>query len=136
MLLVHVDIQDCKNAVRDLTKTALLGEMTLVLAWSLAEAARYLGFSFSSFSLSLSSFRLLIFFFSETFKAYEKKGPEMIQQRLSHSPKERAVELLTSIKSVNKTDAANILRLHKKNFSFLFLLFIFSLIITAGHLGL
>jgi len=88
VLLVHVDVQDCKDAVRELTQTALLGKMTLVLTWSLHEAARYL----------------------ETFKAYENKGPEMIQQRLSHSPKERAIELLSSIKSINKSDAANLLR--------------------------
>ena len=47
---------------------------------------------------------------TETFKAYERKGSEMIEERLSTDSRERAVAFLTAVPTINKTDAATLLR--------------------------
>ena len=57
-MLVHVDVVDCGNAIRNLCQICLIGKMTLILAWSLEETARYIGLSpyfFSLFVINIST---------------------------------------------------------------------------------
>jgi ERCC4-type nuclease len=61
--------------------------MTIILAWSEEEAARYL----------------------ETFKAFEGKDATLIQKREQTNFVDQITDVLTSVKSVNKTDAAQLL---------------------------
>ncbi|KAJ2346023.1 ssDNA endonuclease and repair protein rad10 [Coemansia sp. RSA 2618] len=82
VLLVYVDTDDSKVPLRDINKAALVGEMTLLLAWSLDEAGRYV----------------------ETLKAYENRQPDIIRERVEDSFMARLSNSLTSIRSVNKSD--------------------------------
>ena len=83
VLLVLVDKEDCEGALEELNAVALLNDFTLMLAWSYAEAARYL----------------------ETFKAYENKGSESIHERVDEDPLSQLTSCLTKVRAVNKTDA-------------------------------
>jgi DNA excision repair protein ERCC-1 len=60
--------------------------MTMILAWSEQEAARYL----------------------ETFKAFESKDASTIQKKKEVTFSEQVVDALGCIRSVNKTDAATL----------------------------
>ena len=64
-----------------------MSEMTLMLAWSTEEAASIL----------------------ETYKLFEHKPPDMIMERSGCEPHEKIIEALTSVKSVNRTDAVTLL---------------------------
>lgn len=81
-----VDVNEHANLLRELTKTTLVSNMTMFLAWSSPEAGRYL----------------------ETFKTYEHTPPTAIQEKVSDSYSTRLVEVLTQIRSVNKTDAVSL----------------------------
>ncbi|XP_070579395.1 DNA excision repair protein ERCC-1-like [Ptychodera flava] len=87
VLLVQVDVKDPHHAVKDLTKIAILADCTLILAWSPEEAGRYL----------------------ETFKAYESKPPDMLKERVDSDYLSRAIDCLTTVKKVNKTDVVTLL---------------------------
>ena len=60
MLLLLVDTDDNIRSLQELNHFCFLNDLTLLLAWSREEAARYI----------------------ETLKAYEKKSPESIQERV------------------------------------------------------
>ena len=68
-------------------RIAILSEMTLMLAWSAEEAASIL----------------------ETYKLFEHKPPDLIMERSGCEPHEKIIEALTSVKSVNRTDAVTLL---------------------------
>ena len=68
-------------------RIAILSELTLMLAWSIEEAAAIL----------------------ETYKLFENKPPDMIMERSGAEPHQKIIEALTSVKSVNKTDAVTLL---------------------------
>jgi DNA excision repair protein ERCC-1 len=87
ILLVLVDVEDNANALSYLNKLAVTHNMTLILAWTEAEAARYL----------------------ETYKALDGKDASSIQKRESTNFQEQTADFLTACKPVNKTDAANLL---------------------------
>ncbi|KAJ2885092.1 ssDNA endonuclease and repair protein rad10 [Coemansia aciculifera] len=82
VLLIHVDTDDCKIPLREINRIAVVGEMTILLAWSLDEAGRYI----------------------ETLKAFEHRQPDIIRERVEDTYMARLANSLTSIKSVNKTD--------------------------------
>lgn len=82
-LLVQVDTKDHTKVLRELTRISFLLNFTLVLAWSIEEAGRYI----------------------ETLKAYETKTPDSIKEKPAESDAERVTRALTSIKGVNSTDA-------------------------------
>lgn len=85
VLLVLIDVRNCDADLLTVTEEAFKYNHTLFLAWSSEEAARTL----------------------EAFKIYEKKPASFLLPSLHHlSPKERAVQVLTAIPSVNKLDAA------------------------------
>jgi DNA excision repair protein ERCC-1 len=87
ILLVLVDTKECQKVLQELAKIAILADLTLMLAWSYDEAGRYL----------------------ETYKAFENKPPDMLMERVDGDFLSRATECLTTVKKVNKTDAATLL---------------------------
>lgn len=67
ILLVQVDIKDPHNALKTLTRVALLANMTLVLAWTPEEAGKII----------------------ETYKLFENKAPDLIMERAEEDPHSR-----------------------------------------------
>ncbi|KAK3056279.1 ssDNA endonuclease and repair protein rad10 [Extremus antarcticus] len=78
VVLVLVDIPNHEDPLKELSKTSLINNVTLVLCWSAAEGARYL----------------------ELFKSYENAAPTAIKQHQN-----RMVDFITTPRSINKTDA-------------------------------
>ncbi|CEG40903.1 dna excision repair protein ercc-1 [Plasmopara halstedii] len=87
VVLCFVDVDDNEVALREINRVTLLSDFTLVLAWSWLEAARYL----------------------ETFKAYENKSATIIKEKIEAEFLPKASDVLTSIRSVNKTDVITLL---------------------------
>lgn len=82
VILCLVDVEDASKLLLSLTKLAYDNKCTLILTWSVEEAARYI----------------------ETYKAYENKPPDIIQGMLESDYYTVLCDVLTSIRSVNKTD--------------------------------
>lgn len=78
-----VDISNHEDSLRELSKTSLVNNVTLVLCWSAAEAARYL----------------------ELYKSYEHANFSAIQGHQANSYAEKLVEFVTVPRNVNKSDA-------------------------------
>ncbi|XP_071963523.1 DNA excision repair protein ERCC-1-like [Antedon mediterranea] len=87
LLLVQVDIKDPGHPLKALAKMAILADFTLLLAWSAEEAGRYL----------------------ETYKTYENKSADTLKERVQADFMSKMTDCLTTIKSINKTDAATLL---------------------------
>lgn len=87
ILLVLVDVDDNAVSLAELNNLAVTSNMTLILAWSEQEAARYL----------------------ETYKALDGKDASNIQKRESNNFQDRNADFMTACKPVNKTDASNLL---------------------------
>ncbi|KAM9257530.1 DNA excision repair protein ERCC-1 [Morus bassanus] len=87
LLLLQVDVRDPHQALKELAKVCILADCTLLVAWSPEEAGRYL----------------------ETYKAYEQKPPDLLKERVEQDFLSRMTDCLTSVKSVNKTDALSLL---------------------------
>jgi DNA excision repair protein ERCC-1 len=87
VLLVQVDIKEPHHLVKELAKICILADCTFILAFSPEEAGRYL----------------------ETYKVYEHKPPEAIMEKTEKDYMSKVTECLTSVKSVNKTDAMTLL---------------------------
>jgi DNA excision repair protein ERCC-1 len=87
LLVVQRDVEDNDGALLELTRLSVAHECTLLVASSLEDAARLL----------------------ETVKVYEHKPAAVIQERLDESHVLRAQEALTTVRSVNKTDALTLL---------------------------
>lgn len=83
ILLAIVDIPNHEDSLRELSKTSLVNNVTLVLCWSAAEAARYL----------------------ELYKSYEHANFAAIKGAQATSYADKLVEFVTVPRSVNKTDA-------------------------------
>lgn len=83
VLLALVDIPNHEDSLRELAKTSLVNNVTLVLCWSAAEAARYL----------------------ELYKSYEHASFGAIRGAQANSYAERLVEFATVPRAVNKADA-------------------------------
>ncbi|XP_015116501.1 DNA excision repair protein ERCC-1 [Diachasma alloeum] len=88
VLLVQIDIPDPNHQLKNLTRICILADLTLMLAWSAEDAARII----------------------ETYKSYENKPPDMIMERPDSDPHQRIMNALTTIRSVNKTDAMILMR--------------------------
>lgn len=82
VLLVLVDVHDSQQDLRDLSKVALVHNLTLMLAWSNEEAARYI----------------------ETYKLLERRAPDAIRERAQADYTGQLTALLTNVRGVNKTD--------------------------------
>ncbi|OLL24669.1 Asparagine synthetase domain-containing protein [Neolecta irregularis DAH-3] len=87
ILLVRVDIDNHTDSIRDLTKTSIINNLTIILAWTDAEAGRYL----------------------ETFKSYEMAQPTLIMEKQAPDYASRIIDTLTSVRSVNKADALSLI---------------------------
>jgi len=87
VLLCLVDVKEPTKAVVELTKACFVVDVTLLLAFSNGEAATYV----------------------ETFKSYEKKPADSIKTKQSTSHVSKASEVLSSIPSINTTDAHTLL---------------------------
>ncbi|KAK4453934.1 restriction endonuclease type II-like protein [Podospora aff. communis PSN243] len=83
ILLTMVDIPNHEDSLRELSKTSLVNNVTVILCWSAAEAARYL----------------------ELYKSYEHAGFAAIQGHQATGYAEKLVEFVTVPRAVNKADA-------------------------------
>ncbi|KAK7154281.1 hypothetical protein R3I94_007587 [Phoxinus phoxinus] len=87
VLLVQVDVKDPHHALKELARICIMADCTLILAWSPEEAGRYL----------------------ETFKSYEKKPADLLKEQVEKNYLSQVTDCLTTVKSVNKTDAMTLL---------------------------
>jgi DNA excision repair protein ERCC-1 len=83
ILLTMVDIDNHEESLRELSKTSLINNVTIMLCWSAQEAGRYL----------------------ELFKTFEHIAPTSIRAQQSTSYSDKLVEFITVPRSINKTDA-------------------------------
>ncbi|EHA48366.1 mating-type switching protein swi10 [Pyricularia oryzae 70-15] len=83
ILLTMVDIPNHEEALRELSKTSLVNDVTLMLCWSSHEAARYL----------------------ELYKSYEHASFAAIRAPPSTGYAEKLVEFVTVPRAINKSDA-------------------------------
>jgi DNA excision repair protein ERCC-1 len=86
IILCMVDIQNHEQSLKELSKTSIINNVTIILCWSAAEGARYL----------------------ELFKTYENAAPTAIKQHQSTTYSDRMVEFITTPRSINKTDAVSL----------------------------
>lgn len=86
VLLTMVDIQNHEESLKELSKTSLINDLTLILCWSAQEAGRYL----------------------ELYKSYEHASPASIRAHQATSYSEKLVEFITVPRSINKTDALSL----------------------------
>jgi DNA repair protein Rad10 len=86
ILLTMVDIENHEEPLRELSKTSLVNNVTVMLCWSAQEAGRYL----------------------EYFKTFENAAPTSIRAHQSMSYPEKMVEFITVPRSINKTDAVGL----------------------------
>jgi DNA excision repair protein ERCC-1 len=83
LILTMVDIGNHEDSLKELSKTSLVNNVTVILCWSAAEAARYL----------------------ELYKSYEHANPSAIREKSGGTYAEKLVEFVTVPRSINKTDA-------------------------------
>lgn len=83
ILLVQVDVLEPVHPLKDLSVIAILADCTLMVAWSAEEAGNYL----------------------ETYKMYENKSADLIKEKQGTDNYSQLIDCLTSIRSINKTDA-------------------------------
>ena len=83
VLLTMVDIENHEDPLKELSKTSLVNNLTLILCWSAQEAGRYL----------------------ELYKSFEHASPTSIRAHQSTSYSDKLVEFITIPRSINKTDA-------------------------------
>lgn len=87
ILLVLCDVTDHQAAIKELTKTCVINKLTLMLAWSAEEAARYL----------------------ETYKSFELKPPDAIKERVGDDYLSQVTNVLTQVRGINRTDVITLL---------------------------
>ena len=85
LVLLLVDSDEAEKPLVELTRQTL-SQDTLVCAWSVAEAARYL----------------------ETFKAYARKPADLIKERSDGAFSTQLADVLTTVRPLNKTDASTL----------------------------
>ncbi|KAI0968201.1 mating-type switching protein swi10 [Xylaria arbuscula] len=86
ILLTMVDIPNHEDALRELSKTSLINNVTVILCWSAAEAARYL----------------------ELYKSYEHANFGAIKGQQATSYAEKLAEFVTVPRGINKADAISL----------------------------
>ena len=86
ILLTMVDIPNHEDSLRELSKTSLVNNVTVILCWSAAEAARYL----------------------ELYKSYEHANFSAIRGHQATGYAEKLVEFVTVPRTVNKADAVGL----------------------------
>lgn len=86
ILLTMVDITNHEEALKELSKTSLINNVTIILCWSAQEAGRYL----------------------ELYKSFENAAPTNIKAHQSTTYSDRLVDFITVPRSINKTDAVGL----------------------------
>jgi DNA excision repair protein ERCC-1 len=86
ILLTMVDIENHEDPLRELSKTSLVNNVTVMLCWSATEAGRYL----------------------ELFKTFENAAPTSIRAQQAGTYAENMVDFITVPRSINKTDAVGL----------------------------
>lgn len=86
ILLVLVDIDNHESPLKELSKTSLINNVTVILCWSSAEGGRYL----------------------ELYKNYEHAAPTSIKGVQSTTYSDQLVDFVTEPRGINKTDAVNL----------------------------
>ena len=86
VLLTLVDIGNHEESLKELSKTSLVNNVTVILCWSASEAARYL----------------------ELYKSYEHANASAIRGTESKGYAEKMVDFVTVPSSINKTDAVSL----------------------------
>ena len=81
-----VDIGNHEDSLKELSKTSLVNNVTVILCWSAAEAARYL----------------------ELYKSYEHANAGAIRGVENKGYADKMVEFVTVPRSINKTDAVSL----------------------------
>ncbi|KAK6530861.1 Excision repair cross-complementation group 1 [Arthrobotrys megalospora] len=87
VVLVLVDTEQHPDALKELTKAGIIHNLTIMLAWSPAEAGRYV----------------------ELYKALENTPATMIKERQKEDYMSRVEDVVTAVKGVNKTDALGLI---------------------------
>ncbi|KAJ1584318.1 hypothetical protein NDA12_002336 [Ustilago hordei] len=87
ILLLLCDVKDHAPAIKELTKTALINNLTLIVAWSAEEAGRYV----------------------ETYKSFEHKPPDPIKERVPEDYLSQLTNVLTQVRGVNRTDVLTLI---------------------------
>ena len=87
ILLTMVDIDNHEEALKELSKTSMINNLTLILCWSAQEAGRYL----------------------ELFKSYEHASPTSIRAHQAETYEESLIEFVTTPRNINKTDATSLI---------------------------
>lgn len=87
ILLTMVDINNHEEALKELSKTSMINNLTLILCWSSQEAGRYL----------------------ELFKSYEHASSASIRAHRAETYQESLTEFVTTPRTINKTDAASLI---------------------------
>ncbi|KYN21029.1 PREDICTED: DNA excision repair protein ERCC-1 [Trachymyrmex cornetzi] len=87
VLLVQIDVPEPHHALKHLTRISILADLTIMLAWNAEDAGKII----------------------ETYKMYESKPPDNIMERSETAPYQKLVNALTTVRSVNKTDATTLL---------------------------
>lgn len=87
IILIMVDIPNHEDSLKELSKTSVINNLTLILCWSAPEAAHYL----------------------ELFKSSEYAQPTAIRTQQPQSYKDSLVDFVTVPRSVNKSDAASLI---------------------------
>ncbi|XP_035210661.1 DNA excision repair protein ERCC-1-like [Stegodyphus dumicola] len=91
VLLVQVDVAEPNPPLKDLSVIAILADCTLMVSWSAEEAGNYL----------------------ETYKMFENKSADLIKEKQDNDNYSQLIDCLTTIRSVNKTDAMVLLSTFK-----------------------
>ncbi|KAI9841739.1 MAG: ssDNA endonuclease and repair protein rad10 [Sclerophora amabilis] len=86
VLLAMVDIENHEEALKELSKTSLINNLTLILCWSAKEAGHYL----------------------ELFKSFEGASSNSIRAPQARGYSEKLTEFVTAPRSINKTDALSL----------------------------
>lgn len=86
ILLTMVDINNHEEALKELSKTSMINNLTLILCWSAQEAGRYL----------------------ELFKSYEHASPTSLRAHQAETYEESLIEFITTPRTINKTDATSL----------------------------
>lgn len=87
VVLCHVNTEEHEKAIMEITRLCMAMDYTLILCFSAFEVARYI----------------------ETYKLYENKSARTIQVKVDDEYMPRLTDVLTSVRSVNKTDAATLI---------------------------
>ncbi|KTW28575.1 hypothetical protein T552_01836 [Pneumocystis carinii B80] len=86
ILLILVDIDNHEAPIRELTKTCVIYNFTMILSWSFQEAGRYL----------------------ETYKSFEHASFNTIQGKNLDDYYSRLVECFSTMRNINRDDAFSI----------------------------